>query len=124
MKKVVVSKLPKTWIFDLDGTIVKHNGYKIDGVDTLLPGVKELMSNIGAEDKVIIISARKSLYKEETLEFLKKNEIKYDLIMFDMPIGERIVINDEKPEGLQTAVAVNISRDKIDDVEIVIDDCL
>ena len=124
MKKVVVSKLPKTWIFDLDGIIVKHNGYKIDGVDTLLPGVKELMSNIGAEDKVIIISARKSLYKEETLEFLKKNEIKYDLIMFDMPIGERIVINDEKPEGLQTAVAVNISRDKIDDVEIVIDDCL
>lgn len=35
------SPLAKTWILDIDGTIVKHNGYKIDGYDTLLEGVKE-----------------------------------------------------------------------------------
>ena len=39
-KQLILSTLPKTWIFDLDGTILKHNGYKIDGEDTLLPGVK------------------------------------------------------------------------------------
>ena len=31
-----LSKLPHTWILDLDGTIVKHNGYKLDGKDSLL----------------------------------------------------------------------------------------
>lgn len=37
---LTLSTLPKTWIFDLDGTLVKHNGYKIDGHDTLLERVK------------------------------------------------------------------------------------
>ena len=32
--------IEKTWIFDLDGTLVVHNGYK-GGMDTLLPGVKD-----------------------------------------------------------------------------------
>lgn len=40
-KEIMVSSLPKTWILDLDGTIVKHNGYKIDGKDTLLQGAKQ-----------------------------------------------------------------------------------
>ena len=31
--------IEKTWIFDLDGTLVVHNGYK-NGVDELLSGVK------------------------------------------------------------------------------------
>ena len=35
-----LSKLPHTWILDLDGTIVKHNGYKLDGKDSLLEGAK------------------------------------------------------------------------------------
>lgn len=35
-----MSALGKTWLFDLDGTIVKHNGYKLDGHDTLLSGAK------------------------------------------------------------------------------------
>jgi hypothetical protein len=26
-----LSPLPHTWIFDMDGTIVKHNGYKDGG---------------------------------------------------------------------------------------------
>ena len=41
MESLVLSTLPKTWVFDLDGTIMKHNGYKFDGYDTLLNGAKE-----------------------------------------------------------------------------------
>ena len=40
-----LSPLGKTWILDIDGTIVKHNGYKIDGHDTLLLGAKEFLQN-------------------------------------------------------------------------------
>ena len=35
-ERFTLSPLPKTWILDLDGTLVKHNGYKTDGRDSLL----------------------------------------------------------------------------------------
>ena len=34
-----LSSLAKTWILDVDGTIVKHNGHKIDGFDTYTPSL-------------------------------------------------------------------------------------
>ena len=40
-----LSPLNHTWLIDVDGTIVKHNGYIIDGQDTLLDGVKEFFDN-------------------------------------------------------------------------------
>lgn len=110
-EKLILSTLPKTWIFDLDGTLVKHNGYKLDGEDTLLPGVKEYLASIPKEDKIIIFTSRTAEYKEETLQFLKKNHMRYDNILFDIPLGERIVVNDRKPSGIDMAVAMNVDRD-------------
>ena len=43
---MILSTLPKTWFFDLDGTIVKHNGYKTDGQDTLLFGAAEYLAEL------------------------------------------------------------------------------
>lgn len=110
-EKLILSTLPKTWIFDLDGTLVKHNGYKLDGEDTLLLGVKEYLASIPKEDKIIIFTSRTAEYKEETLQFLKKNHMRYDNILFDIPLGERIVVNDRKPSGIDMAVAMNMDRD-------------
>ncbi len=110
--KLVLSTLPKTWIFDLDGTLVKHNGYKIDGHDTLLDGAKEYVECIPTEDKILILTSRTDEYKDMTLELLEQNGIRYDEILFNMPMGERIVVNDRKPSGIDMAVAVNIDRDK------------
>lgn len=107
-----LSTLPKTWVFDLDGTILKHNGYKIDGEDTLLPGVKEYFAEIPLDDKIVILTSRKEEYKKLTLEFLERHSIRYDEILFNMPMGERILVNDRKPSGLDMAVAMNIDRDK------------
>ena len=109
---LILPTLPKTWIFDLDGTIVKHNGYKIDGYDTLLDGAKEYLDRIPAEDVILILTSRTDEYKEMTLEFLGKNGIRFDQILFNMPMGERIVVNDRKPSGIDMAVAVNVDRDK------------
>ncbi len=109
---IQMSTLPKTWIFDLDGTMVKHNGYKDDGYDTLLPGVKDYISSISSDDCIIVLTSRKSEYRERTENFLKEEGIRYDKIIFDVPVGERVLINDRKPSGIDMAFAVNFDRDK------------
>lgn len=117
--KLILSTLPKTWIFDLDGTILKHNGYKLDGEDTLLPGAKEYLDNLPEDDRIVIFTSRTDEYKELTLKCLEKFAIRYDDIMFNMPMGERIVVNDRKPSGLDMAFGMNIDRDKFALPEIV-----
>lgn len=117
--KLMLSTLPKTWIFDLDGTLVKHNGYKLDGEDTLLPGAKEYLSAIPQEDRIILCTSRTEAYRDMTLRFLEKNGIRYDQILFQMPMGERIVVNDRKPSGIDMAVAINVDRDDLKLPEIV-----
>lgn len=109
---LVLSTLPKTWVFDLDGTLLKHNGYKIDGVDTVLPGAFEYLNCIPQEDKIVIFTSRTDEYRQMTLDFLKENDIRYDEIMFNMPMGERIIVNDRKPSGIDMSIAINIDRDE------------
>ena len=102
----IMSTLAKTWILDLDGTIVKHNGYLIDGHDTLLDNSKAFLEKIPSEDMIVIVTARSEKYKKLTEDFLKTNSIRYDYIIFNAPTGERIIVNDKKPSGLVTAYAV------------------
>ena len=118
------SPLAKTWILDVDGTLVKHNGYKIDGYDTLLNGVKEFFETLNSNDKVVLLTAREGKYLEELKIFLKKNNIRYDFLLTDMPMGERILINDRKPSGLDTAFCINKNRDEKLNIEYRINERL
>lgn len=111
-ERLMLSTLPKSWIFDLDGTILKHNGYRLNGTDTLLEGAKEYLDAIPKEDKIIILTSRTEEYKKQTVDFLKKNQIRFDELLFHMPLGERILVNDRKPSGLDMAIAVNMDRDE------------
>jgi hydroxymethylpyrimidine pyrophosphatase-like HAD family hydrolase len=106
-----LSPLPHTWFIDLDGTILKHNGY-LNGDDGLLPGVKDLWASIPEEDCIIIVTGREEKYKESSLKILEDNGLRYNYAIFGLPLGERIVVNDLKPGGLKTAVAWNVNRDK------------
>ncbi len=109
---LILSTLPKTWIFDLDGTLLKHNGYKTDGRDTLLDGAKEYLDGLPPGDKVIILTSRTESCRGETLRFLHCHGIRFDQVLFGMPMGERILVNDRKPSGLDMAVALNLDRDR------------
>ena len=122
-QKITLSPLGHTWIFDLDGTLVRHNGHKERG-EELLPGAKELLGRIPAEDMIVIVTARKEEVREQTEEFLRANGIRYDHIIFNAPYGERIVVNDRKPSGLNMSVAVNLDRDEIRPLDFVIDETL
>ena len=121
MNDLVLSPLAHTWILDLDGTIVKHNGYKIDGRDSFLDGAEEFLKSIPIEDMIIFITSRTDEYKDVTLEFLKENGIRYDYIIFNAPYGERILMNDNKPSGLKTGVVLNLDRNSLNGVSILID---
>lgn len=110
--EIEMTALPKTWILDLDGTVVRHNGYKTDGADTLLDGVDQLLSQIGEGDMVVFITSRKKEYQEITERFLDEHGIRYDHIIYGAPYGERILVNDRKPSGLQMAYAFNTNRDE------------
>jgi hypothetical protein len=118
-----LSSLPKTWIIDLDGTILKHNGYK-EGKDELLKGVKEFFNIIPTEDTIIILTSRETKYTDQTINFLKQNKIRYDHIIFNIPFGERILINDKKESGLITAYAINKERNSPFDINFEIDEDL
>lgn len=109
-RKLVMSSLPKTWIFDLDGTLVVHNGYKT-GKDRWLPGAAEYLRMIPEEDFILILTGRDEQLREETERFLKESCVRYNEILFGLPLGERILFNDDKPSGLPMAYAVNLSRD-------------
>lgn len=110
MENLVLSTLGHTWILDLDGTIVKHNGYKTDGEDSLLPGVTAFMQSIPEKDMIIFLTSRTEEYKKQTIRFLESKHIRFDHILFNVPYGERILINDRKPSGLTMAIAVNCKR--------------
>ncbi len=106
-----LSTLGHTWILDLDGTLVKHNGYKLDGKDSLLDGVEEFLASIPPEDMVIILTSRTEDYRKQTVAFLQTHGIRYNEIIFNVPYGERILINDDKPSGLRMVVALEKKRD-------------
>ena len=81
-----LNDIEKTWNFDLDGTLVVHNGYK-NGVDELLPGVKEFYEkNIDDTDYILIITARNSEFKGIAEKCLVDNNIHYDRIIYDLSL--------------------------------------
>ena len=100
-----------TVLFDLDGTLVKHNGYLNEGYDVLLDGVKDFFNSVPSKDKIIILTSRKKEFSSQTEEFLTSNRIRFDYIIYDLPYGERILVNDQKPSGLKTALSMNVERD-------------
>ena len=78
MKKIKLTKnMGHTWFVDLDGTILKHNGYILDKKDTLLKGVKKFLAKYQKNKIILTTFGRKNIYKK--LKIFKK-KIKLDII--------------------------------------------
>lgn len=106
---LILSPLAHTWILDFDGTLVEHNGYK-SGADKFLPGALEFLHSIPENDFVLILTAREPEARTVTEAFLAEHNVRYTQIMFGIPMGERILMNDTKPSGLKCAYAVTPDR--------------
>ena len=120
-EKLSISPMPKTWILDLDGTLLVHDGPYILGKDEFLPGARAFLDSIPKRDMIIFLTARSDYEKPHTMRFLKENNVRYDHIIFNAGEGERIMINDMKPDGLVTAYAVNTVRDRFCRTEFITD---
>tara|TARA_A100000164_G_C21847265_1_gene743196 strand:- start:859 stop:1221 length:363 start_codon:yes stop_codon:yes gene_type:complete len=108
---IQLSTLNHSWFIDLDGTIIKHNGHLIKN-EKILKGVENFWAKIPKKDKIILTTARRKEDFKQVLVLLNSLDLRFDHIIFDLPLGERILINDIKPSGLKTAIAINAERDK------------
>ena len=121
MEKIMVSVLGKTWLLDLDGTILKHNGHLTEAGDCFLDGAQEFLYQIPKGDKIIFLTSRDVGYAAVTEAFLDAHGIGSYQVIYNLPYGERILVNDKKPSGMKTALAVNVERDVFMQVEFVED---
>ena len=119
-----MDRRPKTIFCDIDGTLVKHHipAKNTDALKTLqlLPGTIEKFSEWDAKGyNIILTTGRRESMRKSTEKQLAEVGIFYDKLIMGIGGGDRIVINDNKLDGRQTAFAFNIERDKgIKDIEI------
>jgi hypothetical protein len=115
---------PKTIFCDIDGTLIKHriptkNTHPLATLH-LLPGTIEKLSEWDAKGyNIILTTGRRESMRKVTEEQLAEYGIFYDQLIMGIGGGDRIVINDCKPDGRETAFAFNLKRDEgIKDIEI------
>jgi hypothetical protein len=107
----------KVIFLDIDGCLLRHHGGSstslIDQEPELLPGVKEKLDEWEVKGyQIIITTGRKESLRKFTEKQLLKFGITYEHLIMGLGRGERIVINDKKPDGTQTASYVNINRNE------------
>jgi haloacid dehalogenase-like hydrolase len=112
----MIEDIPKTIFCDIDGTLVQHeiprcfySDYKL----RVLPNVKEKILEWHQKSYVIILTTgRKESNRAILVKQLQDAGIVYDQLLMGMTRGERVIINDKKPDGYQTARAINIARNE------------
>ena len=109
---------PKTIFCDLDGTLVKHsNPTDIQNPNLILevlPGVHEKLIEWDTKGyHVVITTGRKESAREATVKQMQRAGINYDQLIMGFGGGDRILINDKKPNSdRDTAYVINLERNK------------
>jgi mannose-6-phosphate isomerase-like protein (cupin superfamily) len=103
---------------DIDGTILHHLGNlstQITNEQTiLLTNIREAFNLWDKKGyKIILTTGRRESTRAITEKQLSDNNIFYDNLIMNVGNGNRILINDKKPDGVRnTAYAVNVVRNK------------
>ena len=107
----------KTLFLDIDGVLFKNCGQytKIKWGDN--EPIQENINHIidlynTGRNQIILTTARKSTFKNETIKQLQKYGIKYHSIIFDLFHCKRYLINDySQTNPYPSAIAINLKRD-------------
>ena len=110
-----MSKRPKTIICDIDGTIFHHHCEGLDGQvlkeTKILEGtIKKFREWDAAGHNIILITGRRESLRSLTVSELNKFGLYFDDLIMGVGGGDRILVNDRKPSGRDTAYSYNLDR--------------
>jgi hypothetical protein len=109
----------KTIFCDIDGTLLRHFGSLSEQINleknmTTLPNAIEainLWDKLGYQ--IILVTGRRESSRQVTENQLSSLNIFYDKLIMGIGNGDRIIINDKKPDGIKnTAYAINVVRNQ------------
>jgi ribonucleotide monophosphatase NagD (HAD superfamily) len=114
----------KTLFIDIDGTLIRH--YGVPNKQTafkpkILPGVLEKLGEwnmLGYQ--IILVTGRRESERSATIKQLESIGIVYDMLITSVTRGQRVLINDFKPDSDDpTAIAICIERNKgLEDIKL------
>lgn len=106
----------KTVFCDIDGTLLKHLGNLSEQMSEEIPILPKTLEKLNEWNRngyyIILITGRKESMREITIKQLEKSKIFYDKLIMGLPRGQRVLINDSKPDMESTALAFTIQRNK------------
>jgi hypothetical protein len=115
MSQIDHAKHIKTIFCDIDGCIFKHHGsLTILSLMKciLLPGVRKAFHQWTHKGYAIILTTgRPESLRTFTEQQLNKAGLYYNHLLMGLPRGQRVIINDIKPESTEkTAECINVTR--------------
>jgi histidinol phosphatase-like enzyme len=108
---------PKTIFLDIDGTLLKHHGNQHDIFNNepeILPGVIDKLKEWDSQGyNIILVTGRRKSTRKLTEQQLDKLGIFYDELIMGIGGGQRVLINDLKPNSDEnTAISVCVNRNE------------
>lgn len=119
-----MKEMKKTLFIDIDGCLLYHTGNltsEIINEPMILPGVIEKLNKWdGDGHKIILTTGRKESMRKITEKQLSTVGIFFDQLIMGINRGERIIINDKKPNNNMTvASAIELERNTgLDNINI------
>lgn len=115
-----LSEKPKTFFIDIDGVIIEQGTRWDDGK---MPSEHNYIAILDSCEvvnrwkadghRIVLTTARAEPLRDRTEWQLEEIGVHYDLLIMGLPNGQRILINDLKPNEreIPTAIAINLDRD-------------
>ena len=107
---------PKTIICDIDGVLIKHanQGVSFQLEQPVLNGtIKKITEWDSKGYNIILITGRRESERFQTEKQLHIRGIFYDKLIMGVGGGDRILINDRKPNSdTDTAYSINLNRNE------------
>jgi len=108
---------PATIICDIDGTLTwhvdpHHASLPSYQMETLVGTIEKLLEWEKKGYRIILLTGRKESLRDVTIKQLSDVGIFYDQLIMGVGGGPRYLINDCKPNGEDSAYAINIERNK------------
>ena len=107
----------RTVIIDIDGVILQHKGegassqWLGDNYPALLPGAVEFFDALEKEGAcIVLMTARKECTRGVLEVQLMQLGLYWDVLVMGVTSGQRVLINDAKPDGDASAIAIVVER--------------